>query len=206
MSNAICKLAKTNGTTSNLSKVYLAGKIQKNDWRHGLFPAIGVDGLEPDGTPMLMGGDLVRGSFECCGPFFQDCDHGCFHGSGEHGLGAVTGGCGSGNSEIQIDRDRVVQLCLGWIDMADVVFCYLDGPDPYGTLFELGYAAGKGKPIFVAFEALQDRIDEFDWLNMWKHAWFLRHKANMVVGAPDVMAAWSSFNKWYFNRPKSRTV
>jgi hypothetical protein len=181
-------------------KVYLAGKIRKNDWRHTIFRDLGSDGFTRDGMPILRR-DNERDGFLCCGPFFIDCDHGCFHGPGEHGIGIESGGCGSGSNELVLTRQRAIKLCRGWIDECDVVFCYLDGSNAFGTIFELGYAGAKEKPIFLAFEAVDDahnnEFDPFDWVEVWRHSWFVRYSAQRVVGAPDALAAWGAFVEWY---------
>lgn len=46
-------------------------------------------------------------------------------------------------------QEMVVQLCLDAIHRADVVFAWLDGADLYGTLVEIGYARGIGKPVWI---------------------------------------------------------
>ncbi len=66
-------------TASCKPNVYFAGKIGKNDWRHGLVPALrGHDW-----------GDCAidTEAYRYVGPFFVSCDHGCNH--NPHGHGAV---------------------------------------------------------------------------------------------------------------------
>jgi hypothetical protein len=185
-------ITETNVPTGQPHKVYLAGKIAKLDWRHSIFPGLNREN------------DLVRNGLEYCGPFFLACDHGCCHGPGTHARGE---GCGSGEGTgydgPNPERpDRVAKLCKEWIDACDVVFCYLDNDRAFGTIFELGYAVAKGKPIFIAIEAddkSQDRNGElFDFVRFWKDAWFLRYSVNRFIGAPDAISAWEFFVKWYW--------
>jgi len=59
---------------NRLGRIYLAGKIAQNDWRHELFP--GLRGAEDfDGPP-------ARWGFDYAGPYFISDDHGLQHGPG----------------------------------------------------------------------------------------------------------------------------
>lgn len=154
------------------ARVYLAGKIGKNDWRHDLFPELrniirSNDVDEMDGwksswfnhdAPIIDLDNLtLLSSFSGFpeadgllygGPFFVGCDHGCLHGTGTHGqtsVGTHGGMCSGGMS-----RSRVPESCLGLLKDSDYVFCWLDSFDAYGSLFELGFAHALGKPIFLA--------------------------------------------------------
>ena len=69
-------------------KIYLAGKIKKNDWRGALVPWL--EDLMPEDWHKTVTLDM-DGRNEYVGPFFVACDHGCAHGSNGHG--AVGGGC-----------------------------------------------------------------------------------------------------------------
>lgn len=88
-------------------KVYLAGKISRDDWRKSL------DGVRPFS---ISANDVVddvnlknkhvhefetyfgelpvvsrHPYIEVTGPFFLSCDHGCYHGDNSHGVGATYG-------------------------------------------------------------------------------------------------------------------
>jgi hypothetical protein len=67
------------------------------------------------------------------------------HGPCQHG---ALGYC---FDEGQQDRDIVFRANIERINRADAVFAYIDRGEAYGSPFELGYARGKGKPIFVGF-------------------------------------------------------
>lgn len=99
-------------------KIYLAGKINKNCWRHSIVAGLGnassplpafVEGVSEFGHgtqldlpewPVLK--NAIFGHHDYVGPYFRSCDHGCFHGDGRHGVAAGyvdTGhGCFSSNS------------------------------------------------------------------------------------------------------------
>jgi len=124
-----------------LPNVYLAGKIRQNCWRHGLLS--GLRGHQ------WIDGILPQNGFNCVGPFFVSCDHGCFHGPSTHGNG---NGNGSGLCPNRDEtRKRVVRLCLDAVAKADLVFCFIDATDCKGTLFEIGYAHALGIPIVITF-------------------------------------------------------
>lgn len=135
-----------------MTKIYLAGKIAKQDWRHGVTPGLREattdrNGLGPAGhLPESL--DTRFSALTYVGPFFAGCDHGCAHGGDTHGR---SGGCTAGHS-----RARTAQDCLAQIASADVVLAWLDELDPrehctaYGTLVEVGYALALGKRVVVA--------------------------------------------------------
>lgn len=174
-------------------KVYLAGKISKNDWRTALdgYRAFSMEAFyvvdneneknENAHEFETYFGELpVISKFpyiEVTGPFFLSCDHGCYHGDSTHGVGAtfdktktiITHGVG-GCEGIVFSQDEVADICKNQIRRADMVFAYINSSDCFGTLFEIGYAAGIGKPVTVLFEnhALQESM------------WFIKKCADIV--------------------------
>lgn len=125
--------------------VYLAGKIRPWDWRHRFC---NVSTPTPED---IASGYEVKASNELTitGPFFISCDHGCYHGDGQHGIGAKNGGC-MGD---YYTRDDVLRICKEQIDKAEIVLAYIDAWDCYGTVAEIGYAHAAGKDIFIVFES-----------------------------------------------------
>lgn len=179
-------------------KVYLAGKVRKNCWRHDLVPELRSAADYPiwdaSGThgamywPQILGGLL--GGHTYVGPYFISCDHGCAHGSNTHGVGAseVYEGCFSVNGPT---KQHTVDLCLSAIDDADVVFAWID-PEAladrlvftgYGTLFELGYAAANGKRIVLAMPKPNE------------DTWFAQQFAEAVLYAPTAKEAWIDWER-----------
>lgn len=134
-------------------KVYLAGKIAKNDWRGSVVREVASGSADPipdvfQEQPMSFDGFRSRSQHVCTGPFFIRCDHGCYHGRTAHGMGANDRGC----YDDRVRNDQVVALCLDAIRRSDVVFTWFgdDADGSYGTLFELGYARALGVPVWVA--------------------------------------------------------
>lgn len=145
-------------------KFYLAGKISKNDWRHDL-----VDGLRDayypwdanwkNGWAVLP--QSILGKHDYIGPFFLACDHGCFHGPAEHGVGAFSGGERAHedafpNVTKPLDRFLtqrwITRLCELSIVQCDVMFVWLDSLDAFGTLVEIGMARSRGKRIWIGVD------------------------------------------------------
>lgn len=130
-------------------RIYLAGKIQKNCWRHTIVDGLRcADGLEQSSGTCPVGCELVMpqkwvelkksvfGIHHYVGPFFQSCNHGCYHVDSSHGL--------------LVEHKGVVSLCRRAIADATLVFAWIDSPDCFGTIAELGFAAALGKRIWIA--------------------------------------------------------
>ena len=125
--------------SSNKPKVYLAGKISKNDWRHRLIPGL------RNTPPYRL--SLELSLFHYVGPFFKSCDHGCFHGPNTHGVAQGQQYC----DEDIFSRDQVRTLCFLGIDQCDWLLAYITTLDCFGTLAEIQRALDLKKPVCVAF-------------------------------------------------------
>jgi len=160
-------------------KLYLAGKVEKNCWRHSLVNKLRE--ADWDNAPLLAAVEIGGETFDYVGPFFVSCDHGCYHGDGTHGCLGKNGTeevhgevveieyasvCGSGNGDFLyrnslVDKhgcrqgcegqEFIVNKCLEAIDNSDVVMAWIDTPNCFGTLCEIGFAVGKYKTLWVAF-------------------------------------------------------
>ena len=134
--------------------VYLAGKIGCDDWRNKIYDARAMWAQNYSANALCITLHHVDEELDITGPFFISCDHGCYHGEGTHGVGAVNdihfdySGC-IGN---YFTRDDVFNICKNQIDNAEIVFAYIDCRDCYGTLGEIGYAHAKGKDIIILFK------------------------------------------------------
>lgn len=148
--------------------IYLAGKITAwskgcEDWRFDIVPSL-TYAVErgwlnellspPDEWHYLP--QAIFGRFHYVGPFFTDLeDFACGHGAGltafPHGLNPEESRWWKHGADTPIVRRMVTQLCLKAIRRADLVFAWIDTPDCYGTLFELGYAKALGKRLAVYF-------------------------------------------------------
>lgn len=157
-------------------RIYFGGKIAKNDWRYDLGAEPETENYEfrpnypwQEHETSLNVGDK-RIPYTYTGPFFQSCDHGCYHGENTHGVGLISetrtyleddtetpwAGCGG---EVY-ERANVRDKCLEAIRRSDVMFIWLDSMSAYGTLVEAGYAHALEKCIWVAH-------DSFNYDDMW---------------------------------------
>ena len=107
-------------------RVYVAGKISKNDFRHRLVPGLANHAFGQE--------EIVTLDFIYVGPFFVSCDHGCYHGKGTHG---VTNELGCAE-ELEHTRLDVISKNNAAIDSADLVFAYITATDCHGTMVEIG--------------------------------------------------------------------
>lgn len=145
-------------------KIYLAGKIDKNDWRHTIVDNMSaaefmLEGLCSadcqDTPPFLKSGKasfpilskVIFGQHDYVGPYFVRCDHGCFHGRSTHGVIS----CYQEWQDTISARRETVSLCLEAIEKSDLVFAWIDDPSCYGTLTELGLAFAADKQVAIAF-------------------------------------------------------
>lgn len=154
-------------------KIYLAGKVEKNDWRHTAVRGIDEVCFDLYYNPCQEWPILPRAiadKYDYCGPYFISCDHGCSHEKNSHGYGK---GCGA-NFDIELydhvngteaSRVHVTIECKKAIKASDVVFAWIDDLTAYGTLFELGYATALGKKIYLY---LKKEIPENpnDWISI----------------------------------------
>jgi hypothetical protein len=149
-------LTQLNGAAKQIPRpkgitIYLAGKISKNDFRHRLVP--GLRDSHWDGpvteTPILEN-SLARG-LHYSGPHFVSCDHSCFHGPNSHGAIDDGENCGSSTPEAISHKNRyLVPFASCWqIRRANIVFAWVESPDAYGTLVEIGVATGLRKTIWL---------------------------------------------------------
>lgn len=124
---------------AKMLKVYFAGKIGKNDWRHQLVPGLRNHAWGD--------GDLDCGNFIYTGPFFIGCDHGCFHGPKTHGAFAKE--CSGGEVEGPATWTQTVQRCRRGVISADLIFVYVESLDCIGSMVELGIAIARDTPVYL---------------------------------------------------------
>lgn len=180
---------------SDFPVVYLAGKIGHTDWRHEIFtdlrtveawPYGDVPGERPKLDYLGSAKPLIENGMEYGGPFFMSCDHGCAHGRSNHGLGVVDHGCIPGGGP---PPRAVANWCRWWLAQSHVVFCWLNAPDAYGTVFELGFARALSTPIYLAYQRDDDDV--------WRDTWLLREMADGVGVGPTPTHAWQMFKPWW---------
>lgn len=133
-------------------KVYLAGKIAKNDWRHGIVRGLreaATDGCMEYPAGVQFPSELpgaIFGKADYVGPFFVGCDHGCWHGDGTHGVI-------NANSMHDYGFDTrldVYDRSFDAIRRCDLFFAWIECKTAYGTLVEIGMAYAMGKHVVVA--------------------------------------------------------
>jgi hypothetical protein len=143
-------------------KVYLAGKIGKNDWRHDLLPglrgALSEEDLQlaPFPDEELMLAEHVAYT----GPFFISDDHGCSHGPTSHGNG-IDGCLVSFVKDESCSRLAVAERCRLGIERSTAVFVWIDDATAFGTLVEIGIAAALNKRVWIYTP------EDFDSSEMW---------------------------------------
>jgi hypothetical protein len=155
-------------------RVYLAGKISRDDWRQDLIPDIEIEALDEEHHktwPIL--NKAILGKHDYVGPYFIGGNHGSFHSNNSHGVGAS-----SSKKDLRefggVSVKEVVRLCFQAIDQANMVFAWLDSPSAYGTLVEIGYAKAAGKTIVIGMPR------EFQYGG---DMWFAQTMADLVVEA-----------------------
>ena len=199
-------------------KIYLAGKISRNDWRNEI---INTRGIKPSDINKTKDSDTYTG------PYFVSCGHGCCHGDSKHGI--IDVGCKNVNVE-PIDesmcdkldvvdfhgsldwgerRDTIPKLCLSWIDDCDVLFAWIDSKDCYGTIAEIGYAYGQNKVIWIGYSntlvmgyanrpTVFSTSNESDTGDAPRHdMWFIDRLASKVAVSPSAGLLYSMLSSQY---------
>jgi len=200
-------------------KIYLAGKMndEHGSWRDAvvgssinrfaeadlprwkLMRDVGLDGWNGERVCIpwpVVSNRFVLNVHDYTGPYRTDVkpdqlewkNFGEFHGS-------VVQGChGASNGE---EDGLIVSQCIQAITRADMVFAYINSPDCFGTLVELGIARGMGIYTVAAF----DDAAEWDWSDYW----FVKNLVNATVTAPPSvsvgekpelpeLSTWASFD------------
>lgn len=141
-------------------KVYLAGKITPNGWRQSIFDMRNNFGdYEYSNREAMVNTEFkYNENIKITGPWFLSCDHSCYHGERNHGVG-IHSNCSGGVGPFT--GKEVTEICRYQIGAADILFAYINDDTCYGTLAEIGYAKGKGKKIVTIFDC------EARKKNMW---------------------------------------
>lgn len=173
------------------SNIYIAGKIEKHDWRGlfvpGLDRAVRDSDLYSDGYAALDRAIEITPGLNYVGPFFVSCDHGCGHHDGNHGVvgGCINrpdpcdcghdGSCCEGHSSPDV-RSSVAKKCFEQIARASAVIALI-ADDAHGTLVEVGYALGVGKRVVVTSSIDCANASDGDLLG---EAWFPFHAPGVI--------------------------
>lgn len=182
-------------------KIYLAGKIARNDWRHDIVQdprelnecydystnTLGWPTVPIPGTQLVY-----------VGPYFEASGHGSGHMCGNHGT--------------QSAMHATVQRCRAAIRDCDVFFAWMgDGETAFGTLVEIGYATALGKGIFLAWppagkcefctEGCTDNLcAQFEYCGCLckcdrNELWFAAEQATMNLYADSPVEAFEDFSR-----------
>jgi very-short-patch-repair endonuclease len=129
-----------------IESIYMAGKISRNDWRGSYV-------REVSDWENLSSWPITRNALcglDYTGPYFAtNGGHGITHGRSTHGNG-LGRFWHEHDPETSGQRAKVKDLCLRAIQKADLFFAWIDTEDCYGTIAEIGYAKGIGKPVWMA--------------------------------------------------------
>lgn len=127
-------------------KFYLAGKITGDGWRNTIVSGLAqvCDPEPPYPWPIMH--KSIFGIHDYIGPYFMNNhDALAYHDEVKHEFNNT----GHGGDESWM----VHHSCLKAIEAADVVFAWIDQDNIHGTLIEMGYARGRGKPVWAASPA-----------------------------------------------------
>jgi hypothetical protein len=196
--------------TPGAPRLYLAGKISKNCWRHALVPNLRgtLDGYDlydnhrGDLGAALRAAPLLpssNGRWRFAGPYFAADDHGCGHFTTSHGLGY-----GCINYGAAPPRQVIAAACLQWIDRSDGLLVNALEPldQRHGTLVEMGYALARKLPVWVVVGPDRHR----DWMlrKQVPSDWFAWSAATRVLVAnrsEDALGdAADAFADWLLHR------
>jgi hypothetical protein len=117
--------------------IYLAGKIDKSDWRHQVVPELRRHEAYLE--------TIDTNEFIYVGPFFKSCDHGCFHTDGSHGL------LGQNQKLRRLAQLQVRNSCFEAVRNCDIFFLYINHPEVFGSLVEVGWAQAFNKKVVVIY-------------------------------------------------------
>lgn len=166
-------------------KIYLAGKIGPNDWRHTI-----VTGLATVATPVRELSDAetgghgsvlifdtmpraIWGQHDYVGPFFQDPNPWHF----DHKFPETP-------NNTYPAPEAIIDACELAIRSCDIFFAWLDDQTAYGTLVEIGIARALGIEIWIA------SAPSLRWHDLWfagTCAWVHEHQCATPAEALKTM-------------------
>jgi hypothetical protein len=159
-------------------KIYLAGKIYRNDWRHSIVDGLGEVSPYPGEWPILK--EAIFATHDYVGPYFLSLGHGQSHNKREYGHATEVVPEGHGSTY------EIVEACIDAIKQCDTLFAYIQSRECFGTFCEIGYAVAAGKRTAVCYAPLID--DHHDM-------WFLNRAVSRVEY--DVTDPEEQLRKWY---------
>lgn len=174
-------------------KIYLAGKIARNDWRHDIVDSDKLaEGYNYSSKTIEWPTVPIRGTdLTYVGPYFQASGHGLSHEFGHHGTESA--------------RRETAQRCRQAIRDCDVFFAWLECETAHGTMVEIGYAYALGKNIIIAHPPKEEKTrTNCEWpCSHWpcgktgcncadrerNELWFALEHATAVINGENAVAA-----------------
>ena len=152
-------------------KIYLAGKIGKNDWRHKIVRGLREICNDQDmhngfGLKWPIMEKAIFQEHDYVGPYFIGCNHGCFHAKNGHGI-FQTRYCDTPFKYTQEweHKNKIIELCQKTISQCDLFFANIEDMTAYGTLVEIGMAKAMKIPIYIY-------IKDYKKNKVFKDIWF----------------------------------
>ena len=122
-------------------RIHFAGKISMRDWRSAVVPKL---------QQAEFGQPVDCGSYVYAGPFFVSCDHDPEdHPMEQQYHTRLCRKCAK--SVRQPPLWTIPALCCRSITTADLLFAWIDAPDCFNTLIEIGWAQQRRIRTFVCF-------------------------------------------------------
>ena len=131
-----------------IPRVYFAGKVGKQNYRHAL-------GLQSrDMTYINKLHHHNERPYIYGGPIIPSCDHGCWHLFFDGCTGFDGGYIYEDGRAYYLEpsnHDAIVGATMKQIQQSDFLFAWFDSYDAYGSIAEIGFAAGNGVPVYIGF-------------------------------------------------------
>ena len=156
----------------NLPRVYMAGKVGRRNYRNEL--GLGSRGM----SQINHVNQHKERSYIYNGPIIPSCDHGCWHDFFDGGTGSDGGFIKEEKTSFFVEptnHEAVVGSTMKQIQSSDFLFAWFESYDAYGSIAEIGFAAGMGIPVYIGFREdvfpIQESSREYSWYD---------HKARLV--------------------------
>lgn len=148
----------------NVPHVYMAGKVGHSNYRVTL-------GLGPRGMTYINKLHHHNGrAYTYAGPIIPSCDHGCWHDFFDGCTGYDGGFIYEGKQSYFVEpsnHEAIVGATMKQIQTSDFLFAWFESYDAYGSIAEIGFAAGIGIPVYIGFREDVFPVQESSYNNSW---------------------------------------
>lgn len=146
---------------SNL-KIYLAGRIESDDWRHSILYVPKLHRELNCDESWKIAYRAIFDKYHYTGCYYESADHSTYDHVGD-GLD---------------DSHRyIASQCKIAISKSDLIFAYIRSAECYGTLVELGYANALNKKIVLCIN--------YDIDGTFKVPWFVNNETGEMIYKQD---------------------